>query len=126
MEEGVDLGRGQLVEAAVAAARMVDDEDVERSELVGGRGDELRRRRGIGEVHLCEGRPQLASHGLGASGLRAPVLRLVVLGPALDEDGGAGVAEAPRDRVADPGAAADARDERVPTLEAHRLRQLRA
>jgi hypothetical protein len=43
-------------------------------------------------------------------------MRLVVRAPAVREDARAAVREAPGDRVADPGAAADAGDERAAQL----------
>jgi hypothetical protein len=96
---------------------VVHDEDVELAQRVGGRCQEVLGRRRIGEVELGERRVQLASDRLGASGLRSPVLRRIVLRPALDENCRAGLAQATRDRVADPDTAADTRDERAPAAE---------
>jgi hypothetical protein len=98
---------------------MIDDEDVKRSDRIGGRCHELLRDGGIGEVHLGERHLELPGHPFRASRLRAPRLSRVVLRPALDEDGSAGFQQLACDRAADTRASADTRDERVPAAEVH-------
>jgi hypothetical protein len=97
----------------VAAARVVDDEDVERPERVGGGRDHALRRVGVGEIRLEERNAEIAGDRLGPALFGAPGLRRIVRGPAVDEDGGTCVEQPPGDRVADPGTAADTGDQRV-------------
>jgi len=87
------LGR-QLVEASVAAARVVHDERFDRAERFDGGAHDAGRRLGIGEVGF--------DRRLEVVG--APRLRRVVRGPALREDIRAVLLEPPCDREADPGA----------------------
>ena len=113
VEEQVDVLGGELVQPAVPTPRVVCDEDVEGPErVVRGLDDAFGRAR-IGEVRLHERNAELMGDALGATGLGLPRLQLVVRGQALDEDGDARLQEPPRNRVADPGAAADAGDEGV-------------
>ena len=113
VQEGVDLRGGQLVEPAVAAAGVVDDEDAERPERVGGSHDHALRRLGLGEVRLKEGHGQLGGDRPGASRFGAPTLRGVVRRPAVDEHGRPGIEQPPRDRIAEPSATTDTRNERI-------------
>jgi hypothetical protein len=52
VQEGVDPSGGQLVEPPVAAARMVDDEAVERAERSARCGDDARGGVGVREVRF--------------------------------------------------------------------------
>jgi hypothetical protein len=117
VEERVELVGRQLSQSAVAAARMVDDEDVEWPERVGGGADNGRRRSGIREVGLDELDTEFTRDGFRAAGLRPPALPGVVLRPALDEDRSARIEQTFRDCEADAGAAADSGDKRVPSGE---------
>ena len=84
-EKGVDFSCGQLGEATVAAASVIDDEDVERPDRLVGRGHDLLGDIGIGEIGFGERHPQVPSHRFRAPGLRAPWLGCIVLRPALNE-----------------------------------------
>jgi hypothetical protein len=113
VEEVVDLARGQLVKSPVAAAGVVDDEDVERPERVGGGSDHAFRGFGVGEVRLEEGHGQLLGDRLGTSRFGAPTLRRIVRSPAMDEDGRPRIEQPPRDRVTDRGTTADTGNQRI-------------
>ena len=52
VQERVELGGARLGEAAVAAARVVGDQDVDVAEPLPGRGHHPRRCLGLGEVGL--------------------------------------------------------------------------
>jgi hypothetical protein len=102
VQERIDVRGGQLVEGAVAAARVVDDERVERAERLARRGDDAAGCIRIREVGLEVRREVVA----------APRLRGVVGRPAVREDPRAARMQAARDREADAGPAGDAGDER--------------
>ena len=87
VEEVVDVLGGEVVEAAVAAARVVGDEDVERAERVVRSLDDVCGRVRIGEVRLDERHAELGGDRLRPFRLAAPFLTAVVLRPAVDEDG---------------------------------------
>jgi hypothetical protein len=91
VEEGVDLGGGEIGKPSVAAASVVDDQDVERAERPGGRRHDMLGRRGVGEICFEERHRKLAGDHLDATRLGAPTLVCIVRGPAVDEDGRSGL-----------------------------------
>ncbi len=98
MQERVELFGRQVCEPAVAAARVVDDEDVERPERLPRRRDDARGCVRVREVRLD---------------VRLQVRIRIVRAPAVREDLRAGLLQPARDREADARAARDAGDERA-------------
>src|SRR5262249_11328303 len=113
VEEGVDLGGREISESAVAAASVIDDQDVERSKRLSSRRYDLRGRPGVAEFCFEERPRKLSGRRFGASRLGAPMLICIVRSPAVDENGRSGVVQVTRDGVADSRATAGAGDESV-------------
>src|SRR5262245_10638454 len=118
VQEGVDLAGAQVVQPAMSAARVIDDENVERSEcFYRGVDDSLGGFR-VSEVRLEKRHGELASYRLCSSRVSAPPLRDVVRRPAVDENCASGVQQTTRDGIANPSSTADAGDKSVATGEA--------
>ena len=113
VQECIELLGCQLGEMPTPAARVIDHEDVERAECSARSRDDACRRVRVGEVGLEVPDAELACDGLGAFGLRVPLLD-IVLRPALNEDMRARLLQPLHDRETDARAPADPRDERVP------------
>src|SRR5262245_14020398 len=117
VQERVDLARAQVVQPAMSAARVIDDENVERPErFYRGVDDSLGGFR-VSEVRLEKRHGELAGYRLCSSRVGAPPLRGVVRRPAVDENRAPGVQQTTRDGIANPSPTADAGDKSVATGE---------
>jgi hypothetical protein len=103
VQECVDVLGRQLAEPSVAAARVIDDERVERAERFTRRRDDARRRVRVGEIGF----------EIGLEVVAAPRERLVVGRPPVRVDARTGASQPLGDREPDPPATRDAGDERV-------------
>ena len=119
VQECVELLGCQLAETPTPAARVVDDEDVERAECSARSRDDACRRVRVGEVRLEVLHAELACDGLGAVGLGVPLLD-IVLRPALNEDMRARLLQSLHDCEPDARPPADPCDERIPARQVHR------
>ena len=126
----VKQGGVQRAERAVAAARVVADQDVQVAERVRRRLDEPGRSLRKGQVEFQvvhagvdggQGAPDAGDHGLDAAGILAPGLVTVVRRVVVQEQAGAQRGQPAGYRVADSRAAADPGDQGGPAAQRERV-----